>query len=64
MGEVAELVSGLSRHLVTPRFALLTLVLQILVPYHRYVRYLKWLTFSLLAMRQCYLRSTFRGERS
>ena len=49
MGEVAELVSGLSRHLVTPLFDLLTLGLQILVPYHRYVWYLKWLTFSLLA---------------
>jgi hypothetical protein len=39
----------LSRHLVTPLFALLTLAVQILVPYHRYVWYLKWLTFSLLA---------------
>ncbi len=49
MGEVAELVTGLSRHIVTPLFAFLTLALQILVPYHRYVWYLKWLTFSLLA---------------
>ena len=49
MGEVAELVTGLSRHLMTAFFVLLTLVLQILVPYHRYVVFLKWLTLSLLA---------------
>ena len=49
MGEVAELVSGWNRHLMTAVFALATLALQILVPYHRYVVYLKWLTVSLLA---------------
>jgi Mn2+/Fe2+ NRAMP family transporter len=49
MGEVAELVSGLNRHLMTVVFVLGTLGLQILVPYHRYVSYLKWLTLSLLA---------------
>ncbi len=49
MGEVAELVSGLSRHAATPLFVVVTLALQILVPYHRYVRLLKWLTLSLLA---------------
>src|SRR5580704_5955386 len=49
MGEVAELVTGLNRHLMTAFVVVGTLVLQILVPYHRYVAYLKWLTLSLLA---------------
>jgi len=49
MGEVAELVSGLDRHLMTAFFVILTLLLQIFVPYHRYVFFLRWLTVSLLA---------------
>lgn len=49
MGEVAELVSGFDRHLMTAVFVIGTLLLQIFVPYHRYVFYLKWLTVSLLA---------------
>ena len=49
MGEVAGLVTGLNRHLMTVVFVAVTLVLQLLVPYHRYVRFLKWLTLSLLA---------------
>lgn len=49
MGEVAELVSGLNRHLMTAVFVLGTLLLQVFVPYHRYVFFLKWLTLSLLA---------------
>jgi len=49
MGEVAELVSGFDRHLMTVFFVILTLLLQIFVPYHRYVFFLKWLTLSLLA---------------
>jgi len=49
MGEVAELVTGLNRHFMTIAFTLGTLVLQIFVPYHRYVSLLKWLTLSLLA---------------
>src|SRR3569832_2084135 len=49
MGEVAELVSGFDRHLMTASFVLGTLLLQIFVPYHRYVFFLKWLTLSLLA---------------
>jgi Mn2+/Fe2+ NRAMP family transporter len=49
MGEVAELVSGVDRHLMTFVFVLGTLLLQVLVPYHRYVVFLKWLTLSLLA---------------
>ena len=49
MGEVAELVSGADRHLMTAAFVVVTLLLQIFVPYRRYVFFLKWLTLSLLA---------------
>jgi Mn2+/Fe2+ NRAMP family transporter len=49
MGEVAELVSGFDRHLMTAVLVVATLLLQIFVPYHRYVFFLKWLTLSLLA---------------
>ena len=49
MGEVAELVTGLDRHLMTAGFVFASLALQIFVPYHRYVSFLKWLTLSLLA---------------
>jgi Mn2+/Fe2+ NRAMP family transporter len=49
MGEVAELVTGLNRHLMTSLFVIATLLLQVFIPYHRYVRFLKWLTLCLLA---------------
>jgi Mn2+/Fe2+ NRAMP family transporter len=49
MGEVGELVTGINRHLMTTLIVFGTLFLQILVPYHRYVVFLKWLTVSLLA---------------
>jgi Mn2+/Fe2+ NRAMP family transporter len=49
MGEVAELVSGFDRHLMTVMFVAGTLLLQVFVPYHRYVYFLKWLTLSLLS---------------
>jgi Mn2+/Fe2+ NRAMP family transporter len=49
MGEVAELVTGFNRHLMTAFFVFGTLILQVFIPYHRYVFFLKWLTFSLLA---------------
>jgi Mn2+/Fe2+ NRAMP family transporter len=49
MGEVGELVSGVNRHLMTAVFVFGTLILQIFVPYHRYVFFLKWLTVSLLS---------------
>jgi len=48
MGEVAELVTGFNRHLMTAFFVVLSLLLQVFVPYHRYVSFLKWLTLSLL----------------
>jgi len=49
LGEVSELVTGIDRHLATGLFVLGSLALQVLVPYHRYVVFLKWLTLSLLA---------------
>jgi NRAMP (natural resistance-associated macrophage protein)-like metal ion transporter len=49
MGEVSELVTGIDRHLATVVLVAITLILQVFVPYHRYVGYLKWLTLSLLA---------------
>jgi NRAMP (natural resistance-associated macrophage protein)-like metal ion transporter len=49
MGETAELVTGVDRHLMTVVFVLVTVLLQVFVPYHRYVYFLKWLTLSLLA---------------
>jgi NRAMP (natural resistance-associated macrophage protein)-like metal ion transporter len=49
MGEAAELALGFNRHLMTAVFVVATLGLQIFVPYHRYVFFLKWLTLSLLA---------------
>ncbi len=49
MGETAELVTGIDRHALTLVFVLVTVGLQIFVPYHRYVYFLKWLTLSLLS---------------
>ena len=49
MGAAAHLVFPLSQHVFTIGFAALSLGLQIWVPYHRYVRYLKWLTLVLFA---------------
>jgi NRAMP (natural resistance-associated macrophage protein)-like metal ion transporter len=49
MGEVGELITGVNRHLMTVFFVFGTLLLQVFVPYHRYVFFLKWLTLSLLS---------------
>ena len=49
MGEVGELVTGLHRHFMTLVIVVVTLLLQVFIPYHRYVSFLKWLTLSLLA---------------
>ena len=49
MGAAADLVLGWGRHIFTLLFAVISLTLQVLVPYHRYVRYLKWLTLVLFA---------------
>ncbi len=49
MGEVSELVTSVDRHVMTVLLVVVTLLLQVFVPYHRYVFFLKWLTLSLLA---------------
>jgi len=49
MGEASELVTGIDRHAMTVFFVFGTLALQVALPYHRYVFYLKWLTLSLFA---------------
>ncbi len=50
MGEAAVLTApGLDAHIYVAGFAALSLLLQVFVPYHRYVGVLKWLTLALLA---------------
>ena len=50
MGEAAALVlPGVDYHVYVVVFALVSLVLQVFIPYNRYVRVLKWLTLALLA---------------
>jgi NRAMP (natural resistance-associated macrophage protein)-like metal ion transporter len=49
MGEAAQLVLGGNRQVYAVILALVTLGLQVFVPYHTYVRYLKWMTLALFA---------------
>lgn len=49
MGAAARLVIGGNQRVYTLLFAAVTLLGVVLVPYHRYVGVLKWLTFSLFA---------------
>jgi NRAMP (natural resistance-associated macrophage protein)-like metal ion transporter len=49
MGDAARLVLGGSAHLYAAGFGVLSVLLQVFVPYTRYVRVLKWLTMALLA---------------
>jgi NRAMP (natural resistance-associated macrophage protein)-like metal ion transporter len=49
MGEAAQLVTGFGQHIFTILFALLSLGLQLFIPYRRYARILMVLTFSLFA---------------
>jgi NRAMP (natural resistance-associated macrophage protein)-like metal ion transporter len=49
MGEAATLIVGGSAKVYTVIFGVGSLLLQIFVPYHRYVRVLKYLTLALLA---------------
>ena len=49
MGASAQLLAGGGQMLFTIAFAALSLLLQVLVPYRRYVHILKWLTLVLLA---------------
>ncbi|MCX7173373.1 MAG: divalent metal cation transporter [Proteobacteria bacterium] len=49
MGEATKLLVGGHAHRYSAAFGLLSLLLQIFIPYRRYVRILKWLTMALLA---------------
>ena len=49
MGAAAKLAVGGPAHLYTVLFAVFSLLAVVFVPYHRYVGFLKWTTFSLLA---------------
>lgn len=48
MGDAVSLVAGGPAHVYAALFGLLSLLLQIFIPYRRYVRILKWLTLALL----------------
>ncbi len=49
MGEALKLIVGGPAHIYTILFGVLSLLLQVFIPYRRYVRILKWLTLALLA---------------
>jgi NRAMP (natural resistance-associated macrophage protein)-like metal ion transporter len=49
MGDAAQMMTGFSAHLLTVGFALLSLTLQLFIPYRRYAVVLKWLTLALLS---------------
>jgi len=49
MAAAAELVIGGRTHVLVVLFALVSVLLQLFIPYHRYARILKWLTLSLFA---------------
>jgi NRAMP (natural resistance-associated macrophage protein)-like metal ion transporter len=49
MGEALQLVVGGGEHGHAVVFGVASLLLQVFIPYHKYVRVLKWLTLSLLA---------------
>jgi NRAMP (natural resistance-associated macrophage protein)-like metal ion transporter len=49
MGDALTLIIGGPPHVYAVSFGLLSLLLQVFVPYQQYVRILKWLTLGLLA---------------
>jgi NRAMP (natural resistance-associated macrophage protein)-like metal ion transporter len=49
MGEATRLATGHGGHIATMAFALISLTLQLFLPYERYARWLKWLTLVLLS---------------
>lgn len=49
MGDAARLIAGGPAQLYAVGFGGVSLLLQVFIPYHRYVRFLKWLTLALLA---------------
>ncbi|WP_454734037.1 MULTISPECIES: NRAMP family divalent metal transporter [Cupriavidus] len=49
MGEALRLIAGGPAQLYAVVFGVISLLLQVFIPYRRYVRILKWLTLALLA---------------
>ncbi len=49
MGEAMKLIAGGSSRWYAALFGVISLMLQVFIPYKRYVRLLKWLTLALLA---------------
>jgi NRAMP (natural resistance-associated macrophage protein)-like metal ion transporter len=49
MGDVLALMVGGNRHLLTVALVGASLAAQVFVPYHSYVKFLKWVTLSLLS---------------
>ena len=49
MGEALKLIVGGPAQLYAVAFGVMSLLLQVFIPYRRYVRILKWLTLALLA---------------
>jgi NRAMP (natural resistance-associated macrophage protein)-like metal ion transporter len=49
MGEAAKMTTGLGGHWWAIGFGAFSLLLQLFMPYHRYVKVLKWLTLVLFA---------------
>lgn len=49
MGQAVSLLTGGGSHWYAAAAGLLSLLLQVLLPYHRYVNVLKWLTLALFA---------------
>ena len=49
MGEALKLIVGGPAQMYAVAFGVVSLLLQVFIPYRRYVRILKWLTLSLLA---------------
>jgi len=49
MGDAMNLITGAPSQFFAVIFGVVSLLLQVFVPYHRYVFFLKWLTLSLLS---------------
>ena len=49
MGDVLALMVGGNRHLETVALVAASLTAQVVVPYHSYIKFLKWVTLSLLS---------------
>src|SRR5579863_2662341 len=49
MGDVLALMVGGNRRLLTVALVAASLTAQVLVPYHSYIKFLKWVTLSLLS---------------